>query len=50
MKLGKIRFNVLFPKRKQGESSWNAKGLIPKLKEVKKTLKASVELKRKGLK
>ena len=45
-----IRFNVLFPKRKQGESSWNAKGLIPKLKEVKKTLKASVELKRKGLK
>lgn len=49
-KMNVIRFDVLFPERKQGESSWNSKGILSKLKEVKKTLKASVELKKRGIK
>lgn len=41
-----IRFNVMFPERIYGESSWND-GLGAKWKFIKRTLQFSVQLKRK---
>lgn len=48
-KLDLVRINVLFPKRINGESSWN-KGIMSRWKLSKRTLKFSLDLKRKGIK
>jgi polyisoprenyl-phosphate glycosyltransferase len=40
-----IRFNVLFPERIHGESSWNA-GLTSKWKFIKRTISFSIKLKK----
>ena len=45
-KLNIIRFDVYFPKRIFGSSSWN-KGLISKLKFIKRTVEFSMKLKKK---
>lgn len=45
-KLKLIRFDVVFPERIHGKSSWNT-GLKSKLKFIKRTLSFSVKLKRK---
>jgi len=39
------RFDVVFPERQHGESSWNT-GLAAKWKFIKRTLEFSVQLKR----
>lgn len=43
-----IRFNVLFPKRIHGKSSWNT-GLKSKWKFIKRTVQFSVNLKKSGV-
>ena len=43
------RFDVLFPERIHGESTWNT-GLGAKWKFIKRTIGFSLELKRKGVK
>lgn len=48
-KLDLVRINVLFPKRINGESSWN-KGIMSRWKLSKRTLKFSLDLKKKGIK
>lgn len=44
-----IRFDVLFPKRIHGKSSWNT-GFKSKLNFIKRTINFSLDLKRKGIK
>lgn len=44
-----IRFDVLFPERRYGESKWNT-GLDGKWKFIKRTLEFSIKLKRRGVK
>lgn len=44
-----IRFDVLFPERRYGESKWNT-GLGGKWKFIKRTLEFSIKLKRRGVK
>ncbi|WP_315344796.1 glycosyltransferase family 2 protein [Leptotrichia wadei] len=44
-----VRINVLFPKRVNGKSSWNT-GLLARWKLIKRIIKFSIELKRKGIK
>ncbi|RRD40761.1 glycosyltransferase family 2 protein [Leptotrichia sp. OH3620_COT-345] len=44
-----IRFDVLFPERIHGKSTWNT-GLGAKWKFIKRTLTFSIELKRRGIK
>jgi hypothetical protein len=41
-----LRFEVLFPKRLHGVSSWNT-GLLAKWKFIKRTLDFSIKLKKK---
>lgn len=48
-KLDFKRINVLFPNRINGVSSWNT-GLLSKWKLIKRTIKYSIELKKKGIK
>jgi hypothetical protein len=43
--LNVIRFDVIFPERLHGESSWNT-GLASKWKFIKRTLDFSVKLKK----
>ena len=42
------RIDVLFPSRINGVSSWNT-GLLSKWKLIKKIIKFSIELKKKGI-
>ncbi|BBM46671.1 glycosyltransferase, group 2 family protein [Leptotrichia wadei] len=44
-----VRINVLFPKRVNGKSSWNT-GFLARWKLIKRIIKFSIELKRKGIK
>ena len=48
-KLKVIRFNVLFPERIHGQSTWNT-GLASKWKFIKRTMVFSLELKKRGVK
>lgn len=48
-KLKVIRFNVLFPERIHGQSTWNT-GLASKWKFIKRTMLFSLELKKRGVK
>ena len=48
-KLDFKRINVLFPNRINGVSSWNT-GLLSKWKLIKRIIKYSIELKKKGIK
>lgn len=47
-KLNVIRFDVMFPKRIHGKSSWNT-GLASKWKFIKRTIEFSIKLKKRGL-
>lgn len=49
MNLTQIRFDVNFPPREHGESKWNT-GLKAKFKFIKRTVKFSFELKKRGIK
>lgn len=48
-KLKVVRFDVLFPERIHGVSTWNT-GLASKWKFIKRTLAFSIELKKRGVK
>ena len=48
-KLKIIRFDVLFPERIHGQSTWNT-GLVSKWKFIKRTIAFSLELKNRGVK
>uniref|UniRef100_UPI00262A2AA7 glycosyltransferase family 2 protein n=1 Tax=uncultured Leptotrichia sp. TaxID=159271 RepID=UPI00262A2AA7 len=48
-KLKIIRFDVLFPERIHGQSTWNT-GLASKWKFIKRTMAFSLELKKRGVK
>ena len=47
-KLNVIRFDVMFPRRIHGTSSWNT-GLASKWKFIKRTIEFSIKLKKQGL-